>query len=331
MIVFLWGGIHAWGGKASPTVAYFRGVIVSFGFVSTLWPTDKGLQSRSHFRIKVPLDFLRAVMITRATAIEVANMPMYVSRVGTMAHYVAAFFIALVPWTNFVLTVRGKNRWAYYRFLAALSAGSMLSLVVVLRCTALGPHSRFPPRMRGSGFPFQTAVARPTFVLVLNALCTPATRQALARIADWMGLTHIPIQLSQIRTLTGSRDVWSVVQRLMHQRGGPSGRSDPSSDSPSTRSHHTAKLGIRDAARVQPAEAAYDPSSESTSESPSIRSHHTAKLCIRDGARTQPAEAAYVMTPAAAPEVPQAASEVPAARRRARSARPPSRPTSEPG
>lgn len=291
-VVFLWGGVNARGGKASPTVAYFRGIIVSFGFNATLWPTDKGVRSRSWFRVMAPLNFLRALMVTRAVALEMASMPVYVSRVGTIAHYVAASFIALAPWTMFVLDVRGKNRWVYVRFLRSLSAGSMLAAVIVLRCTALGAHSQFPPRMRGSGFPFHIAVARPTFVLVLNALQTPANRQALASLADRMGLTHVPIHLSQIRTLTDARDVWSLVQRLMHpSRASANSSSDRLSDSPSAIGPQ-AKRGVS------------KEGGSLTSES-----HHTSKL---------PAGAAsmYVMTPPPAaappPAVPEAASDVPA-------------------
>lgn len=270
-VVFLCGGINARGGKAPPTLAYFRGVLVSFGFDATLWPTDKGVQSRSWFRVMMPLSLVRALMISRAVAIEVANMPVYTSRVGTMAHCVATFFIALVPWTNFVLNVRGKNRWAYLRALRSLSAGSMLAVVLLLRCTALGPHDHFPPRMRGSGFPFAIAVARPSFVLALNALLTPATRQALASVAQWMGLTHVPIHLSQIPTLArrvprllgaDPRNVWAVVTSMM--RSPPPSLASLSSrdDTKSTtgvqscksraddaRSHHTAKLSEAEAHR----------------------------------------------------------------------------------
>ena len=293
-VVFLCGGINARGGKASPTVAYFRGIIVSFGFNATLWPTDKGVRSRSWFRIMAPLNFLRAIMVTRAVALEMANVPVYVSRVGTVAHYVAASLIALAPWTSFVLDVRGKNRWAYVRFLRSLSAGSMLAAVVVLRCTALGPHSsQFPPCMRSGGFPFHIAVARPTFVLVLNALQTPANRQALASLADRMGLTHVPIHLSQIRSLTDARDVWSLVQRLMHpSRASANSSSDRLSDSPSAIGPQARRGVSKEGGSL-------------TSES-----HHTSKL---------PAGAAYVLTPPPAaappppPEVPEAASEVPAA------------------
>ena len=266
---------------------------MSFGFQATLWPTDKGIRSRSRFRVMVPLTFVRALTVSRAVAIELANMPVYVSRVGTMAHCVAASFIALAPWANLVLNVRGKNRWAYMRALTALSAGSMLAIVVLLRCTVLGPHDYFPPRMRGRGFPFQIAVARPSFVLALNALLTPVTRQAFASLADWMGLTHVPIQLSQIRTLTAPRDLCSLVQRLMS----PSHAADPSSsDTPSARRRAQSESGVSQAGGISPAV-----------------SHHTAKLGGRDPASMRPAGAAYGMTPAAAPEVQKAPSEVPEA------------------
>ena len=88
--VFLWGGINAKGGRASSTAAYVRQCIVSFGFHSTLWPTDKGVRSRSYFRIMVPLNLLRAVLVTRAVAIEVAiSRTFCFSRLLTPSHPVS--------------------------------------------------------------------------------------------------------------------------------------------------------------------------------------------------------------------------------------------------
>ena len=78
----------------------------------------------------------------------------------------------------------------------------MLAFVVFLRCTTLGPQSQYPPRMRGSGFPFPIAVARPVFALALNALLTSAGRQALASLADRMGLTHVPMHAGGLQPST---------------------------------------------------------------------------------------------------------------------------------
>lgn len=292
VIVFLWGGINAKGGKAPTTAAYFRGLIISFGFNATLWPTDKGVRSRSWLRVMTPLTFLRAVLITRAVDIEIANIPVYASRVGTMAHYAGAFITMLVPWTIFVLDVRGKNRWAYIRALRFLGAGSMLATVVVLRCTTLGPHScQYPPRMRGSGFPFHIAVARPTFALMLNALFTPANRQALARLADRMGLTHVPIQLSQLRTVKWPRDVWAQVQTLMNPSQTQSETGSPPSDAITPAQSESSSVSR---AASLPARAVYreggagsvraaslpvrEESQDGGSGSRSVGSHHTAKM-----------------------------------------------------
>ena len=97
-----------------------------------------------------------------------------------------------------------------------------LADVVVLRLTMLGPQGPFPPNRSHS---FVTAAAMPLFTMTATSLLTPASRQALAGLAVRAGLTHVPVQLSQVprlearrappRALADPRNVWAVVRNII--------------------------------------------------------------------------------------------------------------------
>ena len=93
--------------------------------------------------------------------------------------------------------------------------------VVVLRCT-VGPKASFAPRRRGHSF--AVSAAMPIFSMALQIfVLPPAKRQALANLAVRAGLLHVPVALSQVRSLarrtprlwSDPRDVWNVVTKML--------------------------------------------------------------------------------------------------------------------
>lgn len=176
------------------------------------------------------------------------------------------------------------------RALWAIRPVLYLADVVVLRCTALGPRGPYPVRGRGGGHSFAAAVAMPTFsLLVVTLVVAPANRQALARFAVRCGLTHVPVQLSQVQRLSRGqpeppldpRNFWATVANLVSPA--PSGAessadgfgrrvtesesvSAPDGGAPRSRGASTAKLSQGHAWAAEEQTPA------------SIASEHTAKL-----------------------------------------------------
>ena len=91
--------------KGPTPISYACGLIVSFGFPAMLWPTDKGVRSRSWFRAMTPLSIFRALMFNRHVYYEW----IYVHELNiprTTISYLHAAYCIFMPWTQVVLNVR---------------------------------------------------------------------------------------------------------------------------------------------------------------------------------------------------------------------------------
>ena len=99
-VVFLQMGVA----KGPTPISYACGLIVSFGFPAMLWPTDKGVRSRSWFRAMTPLSIFRAVMFNRHVYYEWISHELNIPR--TTISYLHAAYCIFMPWTQVVLNVR---------------------------------------------------------------------------------------------------------------------------------------------------------------------------------------------------------------------------------